>query len=268
MTGPKLRVHIAPLGAETERITKPGIDWRADRMVLLDYLPPGPYEHIHQEVLSTLEDENIEYDTPRYEIGDDLFEAVGAVSKEIKKHEDDLVYVNLASGSKVTAIGGMIAAMTSEVAEPYYVPADDSGSVEPTPAMNVRDIEQIPRYPMERPEYQHIAVMKFIADSHRFYDREDRPYHDKTSLYEFGEAAELPFMSEVDESAKSNKKHNHLRHKIIDPLKERDYIDVEPVGTHDRVMLTELGRNTLRSFEHLLSEETLSVVEDMTRPRA
>lgn len=265
MSGPPRIVHIAPFGAETKRITEPAFEWRADHVVLVDYLfPPGPYEHIHDEVLTTLDDAGIDYSTPEYDIQGDLFGAVAAISSEIESHADDLVYVNLASGSKVTAIAGMIAAMTSEEATPYYVEADDAGSVAPTPATNVGSIEEIPRYPMDRPEYQHIAIMKFISESvhsHELGDSES--YQDKTSLYEFGDAAGLRFMSGA-EDATSEAKFGRLDGHIIKPLQKREYIEVEQVGQHRRVMLTELGRNTLRSFEHILSDETRDAIRDST----
>lgn len=263
MSGPPQIVHIAPFGAETKRITDPAVEWRANHIILIDYLfPSGPYEHIHDEVLSTLDDEGIEYTIQKYDIENDLFGAVGAISTEIENHADDLVYVNLASGSKVTAIAGMIAAMTSDAATPYYVKADDAGSVAPSPATNIGDIEEIPRYPMNRPEYQHVAIMKFIAESSRSHELGDgEAYQDKTSLYKFGETAGLRFMSGADDVS-SEAKFGRLDGHIIDPLRTRDYLTVERVGQHRRVMLTELGQNTLRSFEHILSDETMTIIRD------
>lgn len=260
MSGPPAIVHVAPFGPETRRITHPAVEWRADHVVLVDYLPPGPYDDIRNEVLETLEAEGIEYSVPDYDVESDLFEAVAAMSTEIERQTNELVYVNLASGSKVMAIGGMIAAMTSESATPYYVTAEDAGSVVPSPATNVTGIEELPRYPMERPEYQHIAVMKFIHESSRYHEQGDgRPYQDKSTLIEFGIDAELAFMR-GNETANSKAQFGHLNSKICDPLEERGYAEDVQVGRHHRILLTNLGRNTLRSFEHLLSEDTLSAI--------
>lgn len=270
MDVPPERVHVVPFGPETDRITKPAIDWRADRVVLLRYLGErdAVFEHLQAEVVATLEEEGIEYDVREHDVGGDLFAAVGAVSRAIGDFSDDLVYVNLASGSKVMAIGGMIAAMTAESATPYYVHADDAGSVTPTPATNVTETQSIPRFPMERPEVQEIAVMQFIARSDRVhesaagqpdYEGEGRPYHDKTTLYEFGEEAALPFMDGVKDNSQA--KFGRLDSHIVDPLREQGYLTVEQVGTHRRVMLTDQGENTLAAFEHLVPDHVSEVID-------
>jgi len=252
-------IHIAPFGAENERIRKPAVKGRADLVVLIDYLPPGPYEQIHDEVRTGLEEANIDYTTEVYDIGD-LFDAVAAFSEEITKYENqnENVQVNLASGDKVTAIGAMIAAMNSDNAQPYYVAAENAASVSPTPATNITNINDISAHPMERPEYQHLAIMELISrteNKSRVTDN-DGPYRVKKELFEFGDDADLKFMAGATGESSNKENYGRLTRHIIKPLSKKGYIDTESIGQNKRVFLTEEGENTLQAFRHLLRDDT------------
>lgn len=43
-----------------------------------------------------------------------------------------------------------------------------------------------------------------------------------------------------------------LNNRIVDPLAENGYIEIEPVGRTKQVSLTETGENALRAFRHKL----------------
>lgn len=258
------RVHIVPFGPETDRITKPAIEMRADLVVLIHYDEMEPtYEDLQTEVRTRLETEGIEYTEPEYRGEDKLFRSIDAVSREINKYADDLVYVNLAVGSKVMAIGSMMAAMSADDVKPYYVKATDSGSVAPTPATNVEEVQSIPRFPMDRPEMEHVALLEFIERSSHKHELGDlEPYQVKSTLYEFGEAAELPFMKNVDEDATSKAKFNRLDNHIIRPLTERGYVEIEEVGQHHRVFLTDLGTHIIEGFGYLVPDSVRESIDN------
>lgn len=166
------------------------------------------------------------------------------------QHETDQVYVNLATGNKVIAIGGMIACMAAGDAYPYYVEAEQHGSHHPPAPEGVTSVDTIPPYPISRPETQQIAIMEYIASSDRR-NPNGESYRIKRELLEFGEEQELPFISNYDGESRKGK-FRRLQAHVIDPLEEFEFIDVEEVGTQHHVFLTEDGKNTLRAFEYLL----------------
>lgn len=243
-------VHVAPLGIERDRIVEPPVEHGADRVVLLQYLASPLRTHLEDEDIETaLADHGIECDVVEVEI-EDLFDAVAAFGRVLEQYEDDRVYVNLASGDKVTAIGGMIACMAAGTAQPYYVEAEEHGSLQPPAPRGVRSIDTVPTYHIERPEHQHLAIMDHIADSERT-DAGGDAYRIKRELFEFGERAGLPFMLDFEGDTDKGK-FRRLDAHVISPLSEKGYVEVEQVGTQKRVFLTEDGRNTLRAFEYLL----------------
>lgn len=246
------QVHVAPLGIERDRIVEPPVEHGADRVVLLEYLPESLRSPLGDgAVAEPLSEHGIECDVVEVEI-EDLFDAVAAIGRVIDRYRDDQVYVNLASGDKLTAIGGMIACMVDGSAHPYYVEAEEHGSRQPPAPRGVRSIDSVPSYPIERPESQHLAVMAHIARSNRT-SAEGEPYRIKRELFEFGEAADLPFMSDFEGDTDKGK-FRRLDTHVIAPLEERGFLVVTQVGVQKRVFLTDDGRNTLRAFRYLIGE--------------
>jgi len=245
-------VHVAPLGMEHDRIVEPPVEHGADRVVLLQYLPEGLRAHLRDDdVASALEEADVACEVVEVRV-DDLFDAVAAFGRVLDRFADDSVYVNLASGDKVTAIGGMIACMADGSAQPYYVGAEEHGSHQPPAPRGVRSIQTVPSYHIERPEYQHLAVMAHVADADRT-DAGGEPYRIKRELFEFGEDEGLAFMSDFDGETDKGK-FRRLDAHVVGPLEEVGYVTVEQVGTQKRVFLTEDGRNTLRAFRYVLAD--------------
>jgi len=257
---PPKSIHIAPLGVENERISQPAIDYEADHIILLEYLPPvPPLDDIHSELTTALDEAGIEYERKRTDF-DDLFEGLTGLAETIETQagKND-IYVNVSSGNKVAAIAGMIACMVTGQATPYYVKAEENDSNFPQPssgkpAQGIRSIETIPRYPMDRPETEHLAVMKFIHEQETELRDDDQPFVEKKKIIEFGEEEDLPFMSNYEGETEKGK-YSRLRHHIIEPLEEFDYITIEEHGSSDIIKLTEDGRNTLRAFEYVVENK-------------
>ena len=117
------RVHIAPLGYEYERIVLPTLNQKADRAVLIDYRDDEERLPYHEQVRSDLREAGITVESREADIFS-LYDSIGTVARLIRENSEHQVYVNLASGSKVMAIGGTIACM-AEGATPYYVRAEE-----------------------------------------------------------------------------------------------------------------------------------------------
>jgi len=106
----KLRIHIAPVGFEIDRVVIPAIKERADKVWLLIHDmatedKAGPYmEKIEKE----LKKNNIKYEVAKADRLD-LFKIIKSVKEIILKEKVNDIYVNVASGSKIQAIACMMA---------------------------------------------------------------------------------------------------------------------------------------------------------------
>lgn len=238
------RVHVAPVGYENDRVVLPAIELGADRIILLEYED----ETDHPSYIARIHERLDEAGIPHECVGCDIFDfygSIGAVAEAATRYRDEDVYVNLASGSKITAIGGMIACMATG-ATPYYVRAERyAAETECDVAEGVRDITELPTYPMEHPDRQHVAVLDYL-------DEEDGAR--KRDVIEFGIEANLPFIADHD-AANAKSEYRLLDSHIARPLEARGDITIEDVGRSKRLRLTEAGRNTLRAFSYLLEDD-------------
>jgi len=237
------RVHLMPVGYENDRLVLPAERLRADRVVLLAYEDETDHPSYAGTVRGRLDEAGIDHETVRCDIFD-FYDSIGTVAELATRFADHEVYVNLASGSKVTAIGGMIACMATG-ATPYYVRAEHyAAETDGDVAEGIHSVTELPTYPMESPEPQHVAVMDYI-------DREDSVR--KRDLIDFGTELGLPFIAER-EAANRKSEYRLLDSHVLDPLAGNGYVTLEDVGRSTRVSLTESGLNTLRAFRYLTED--------------
>ncbi|QLH79210.1 hypothetical protein HZS55_18785 [Halosimplex rubrum] len=238
------RVHLIPVGYENDRIVLPAVELRADRVVLLRYEDETDHPSYVETVRGRLDEAGIDHETVSCNIFD-FYDSIGTVAELATRFSDHEVYVNLASGSKVTAIGGMIACMATG-ATPYYVRAQHyAAETDGDVAEGIREITELPTYPMQSPEPQHVAVMDHL-------DRADGAR--KRDLIEFGKSEGLPFIAERD-AANRKSEYRLLDSHVLGPLSDNGYVSLEEVGRSTRVSLTESGRNTLRAFRYLVEDD-------------
>jgi hypothetical protein len=250
------RVHVMPLGFEHDRIVEPAIEYRADRVILLDWIADDiERPAYHDDVLADLDAAGITTECRDCELFD-LYGSIAVIADIVtgEATPDDGadiandVYVNLATGSKITAIAGMIACMVTGDATPYYVRAERYASGTEPVGYGMELAIDLPTYPMERPDRQQVAVLDRLVD--------DGPCS-KTELIRFGAERELPFVDDCDRpfdaSGKPTKQSfARLRRHVVEPLEARGFVTVESVGTTRQVSATEDGRNARTAFGFLL----------------
>ena len=244
------RVHIIPLGYEEDRIVEPAISYDADKALLLEPNPESEEIHqpeYHDRIRKHIRDAGIDTETIECNIFN-LYSSLGTIAELANEFREHNVYVNLASGSKVTAIGGMIACMATG-AIPYYVRAETyAGGDEEPVASGVKNIETLPKYHIEEPEPQHIAVLDYV-DTHESVTKQD--------LIGYGKEEELPFMARYDTDGVQNPDRGYYRRlntQVIEPLQNRGFIDVEKHSKYQYVSITESGSNQLQAFRYLLQD--------------
>lgn len=244
------QIHLVPLGYEKDRIIEPVLETEPDEVILLE--PDPDAEDIvqptyHEAVRTQIQDAGIEIETMECDIFN-LYSSLGTIAELANEFRAHNVLVNLASGSKVTAIGGMIACMATG-AIPYYVRAEDyAGGKENPVAKGAKPAERLPKYHIEEPEVQEIAMLDYIA--------ENEPVT-KQSLIRYGKAEELPFIARYDTDGVQNPERGYYRRlntQIIDPLLDRGFIDVEKHSKYQYVSITESGSNRIQAFRYLLQE--------------
>jgi len=167
---PNLRVHIAPVGYEIDRIVLPAKKLRADKVILLvhENRSEDKATKFYEKISEQLEKLNIEVST-EYHNRLDLFQIIKTVKNLIKQESGNIISVNLASGSKVQAIGCMMASMMfndDKNVNPFYVEAKEYLGFSGKPiSKGIKDIEYIPTYEIQKPEERHIHALKIVMEN-------------------------------------------------------------------------------------------------------
>lgn len=248
---PAAQVHIIPVGYEEDRIVQPPVEAYADKVILLLNSEDDDLLEFQERAIEKVEANIREVEKRRCRIFD-LYESLREFAECLDEHENDAVYVNLATGSKVTAIGGMIACMAVG-GNPYYVPAGEYGNPEEegppdyAVAHDAQDPVELPQYPIDSPSAQEIAIIGYIS-------RSERPVN-KKQLIDFSIENDLPFIRRYKNS-KRQAQYRVLEEHVLSPLRNRDCINVNTQGRDRIVELTKHGENTYTAFKYLIDSPT------------
>ena len=167
---PNLRIHIAPVGYEIDRIVLPAIELRADKVILLVHDNPSSDKAttFYDTITEQLEKRNITV-KKEYHNRLELFQIIRTVKNLIEEEKGNFVSINLASGSKIQAIGCMMASMMfndDKNVNPFYVEAKEyTGFSGQAMSKGIKDIKYIPQYRIQKPEKRHIKALKIISDN-------------------------------------------------------------------------------------------------------
>jgi hypothetical protein len=164
-----LRVHLAPVGFEVQRVTEPLIRLRADRVYLFtgdrdDQAAPH-WKAVHDTINRDFRSlEVVDRFSPPWSYADLLrdFGAIAAAESAKGNH----VFINVSTGTKVHAAVGMITCMLYG-AKPYYaqVPYLDrqvAGKITPDP---ITDIKWPPVLRIPTPDPLDLAVMRAVNEA-------------------------------------------------------------------------------------------------------
>jgi Family of unknown function (DUF6293) len=157
-----LRVHIAPVGFEVDRIVLPAVRKKADRVWLITENPShqedkgSPYA---KSITRKLKESNIDCQQASAD-RIDLFDMLRALRTIIMCEKGNHIMVNVSVGSKIQAIASMMACMMFKdmaTIRPYYVVPErynttllDEKKNQETEGM--KDIITLPEYKIEIPK--------------------------------------------------------------------------------------------------------------------
>jgi len=236
-----LRIHIAPVGFEIDRIVVPAVKLKADLVYLIvhDNLSDDKAQRYHLEVQKQLKKKKIKTKTV-YANRFRLFGIIRVIKEVIQNHRKDEFFVNVASGSKIHAIGCMMACMLFDDRKnihPFY-PQAESYPVyknKEQQTYGVKEIHGLPTYQLLTPKPDLLAALKIIKD------------HDgriqKKVLAEIAEEKKILNIGARKENH-SNARFASLDKKIIQPLLNTwGFIEEEKIGKNRWISFTEDGKN-------------------------
>ena len=241
-------VHIAPLGYEYDRIVGPVREHNVDILYLLEHDDPGNGPDYHDDLRAELDDFGVEIRSRSVDVFD-IYDVLGVVTTLTADHAEDIVRVNVSSGSKLSAVGAAIACMATDATAYYVHPTDyPAADRRERQSYGYAGDEVLPSYPIESPTTDQVAVMDFLAETNT-----DAYTVKKKDIIEYAEEQGLAFVADND-PANDKAKFALLNANVIDPLLEDGYVEIEDVGRRKQVTLTETGADALRAFRHKIRE--------------
>jgi len=238
-----LRIHIAPVGFEIDRIVIPAVEKRADKVYLLVHNnksedKAGKYI---TEVKKQLKAAKIESELAATNWRD--IESITKKARElIIANPDNHIFINLASGSKNHAIALDRAVMTFPSTDNIHMFYAESKtykgfSFPQQLSTGVRETKDVPNHRMVIPSDREIQTLKLIHDYNTTYGHGIK----KKELANKCEEAEIIQINSTRKN-ESQVKLSALDKGLIKPLKRTwKAVHEEPVGRNKILTLTEEG---------------------------
>jgi len=236
----KLRVHIAPVGYEIDRIVLPAKQERADKVWLLVHENKSDDKAVPfvSKITKQLEKLRIQVIQESHDRRD-LFKIIRAVKCIIEQEKGNEVYVNLASGSKIQAIGTMMACMMfndDSNIHPFYVEAANYPGFDAKLPLStgIKDIVGVPPYSIKTPDQKLVVALQIITK-----------HNGKLTKKEMAKLAEEEQLITINAKEKNHSmaRFASLDKNIIQPLEEWGFIDIEKVGRNRWIKITPEGKN-------------------------
>jgi hypothetical protein len=248
-----LRIHIAPVGFEVDRIVLPAVRKKADRVWLITEKPShqedkgSPYA---KSIARKLKESNIDCQQASAD-RIDLFDILRALRTIIMREKGNHILVNVSVGSKIQAIASMMACMMFKdmaTIRPYYVVPERYNTILLDEKKNqetegMKDIISLPEYKIEIPNEKLIKCMHMISlhKDNKITKRELKDLALNNNLIQVGKKDTQDKEERRDQAA-----YMALNKNLIEPLMEWKFVSVEKIGARHIVSLTEEGINALR----------------------
>ena len=234
-----LRVHIAPVGFEIDRIIIPAVEMKADKvwLVVHDNVAEDKASKYRDKIEKLLEEKGIKTEIT-YANRLRLFPIIKAVTEIIFKERKNDIYVNVASGSKIHAIGCMMACMLFDDRDkihPFYAQAEQypeyEGDLQQT--YGVAEIHPLPTYRIGTPKRELLEAMKIIKDAGGRIQ--------KKKMAEEAEKRKIIIVNAQKQNF-TQARFASLDKNIVQPLVETwGFVEVEKIGRNRWLKMTEDG---------------------------
>lgn len=236
----KLRVHIAPVGFEVDRVVLPAKQMKADKVWLLIHDDPTKDKaKLHVErITKELEKEGIDIQIAKSD-RNNVFKFLKSVKELIQNEEKNDVYVNVSTGSKIQAIACMMACMMfndkSNVTPFYAEPEDYPATKGRQQSSGLRDLIELPKYELKKPKHELIEALKII--------REHGNKITKKEMAQIADKAKIIVVNAQEENYEQAR-FASLDKNIIQPLAETwKFVEIEKIGRNRWIKITQEGLN-------------------------
>lgn len=237
-----LRVHIAPVGFEIDRIALAAKQMKADRVWLLMHGDPAREraQGYMEKIRSQLKKEKIEVQVV-YSDRFNLFKILKSVREIVEKEKGNDIFVNCSSGSKIQAIACMMASMmfqqTTQIT-PYYAEPEKYASIKGEQlSSGLKTVVKLPAYEIHTPKPALVQALKII--------KERGGKITKKEMAKLADEKKLIIVKAKEENYQQAR-FASLDKNIIEPLlKEWKFVEVERVGRTRWIRITEEGNWTV-----------------------
>ncbi len=239
-----LRVHLAPVGFEIDRVVIPLVRMKAEKVWLITEKNPDidkgrPY---FEAICKKLDEYKIPYGVMKCGMRD-LFEVLYIYRQIIEQEDGNHIYVNVSTGTKIHSIAGMMACMIFKdktlQRNPYYIEPEDYDVV-PNEGQQLsigcKRIHDLPNYRIQRPDESLIKGLKLIEEASGKIRR-------KELILRCVEADILEFEKE---GISTSAKYVSLDRNVIRPLLSWGFIEIIGEGKRSKIQITDDGRNVLK----------------------
>jgi len=232
------RIHIAPVGFEIDRVVLPARGLKADLVYLLVHnnVSADKSTGYIQKIQQALKKSKIQTELV-YVDRSNLLQIVKTVKEIILKHRKSEIYINVASGSKIHAIGCMMGCMIFDNREnlhPYYAEAEKYPAYKENEQQTygVKKIHSLPTYQLQTPKRELLEALAIIKQHNRI---------KKSELAELAKKKNLITVNSVENYKMA--RFTALDKNIVGPLKNTwGFIDEEKIGKNRYIFLTEDGK--------------------------
>ena len=249
-----LRIHVAPVGFEIDRIVLPAIDMKADRVWLIVHnkAHEDKGDKFVKAIQSKLKDARIECLQAQAD-RIDLFDILRTLRTIFLREKGNSILVNVSVGSKIQAIASMMACMMFKdlaMIKPYYVVPERYNSSllkqeEKQETEGVKDVIGLPEYKIEIPSERLISCLDIIAGrvGNKITKRELKDLAIEHNLIYVDDKK---IMSRGSRGYTDQAAYMALNKNLIEPLLEWRFITESKVGSHHVISLTDDGKHALK----------------------
>ena len=236
-----LRVHIAPVGFEIDRVVVPAVKMKADLVYLVvgSNIATDKSKKFQTEIIKKLKKKKIKTKIV-YANRLQLFDIIRVVKEVILDHRDDEFYVNVASGSKIHSIACMMACMVFDDRKnihPFYPQAKEYPAYKDNEQQTygVEEIYGLPTYQLLTPNKDLIEILKLLK---KMMDE-----FKKRNLQRLQRERKILNINAREENH-SQARFASLDKKLIQPLKNTwNFIEEEKIGKNRWISFTDDGKN-------------------------
>ena len=251
-----LRIHIAPVGFESKRVTAPLIAMRADKVYLVRHKETDSAASFYSKIRDELYDrfKHIQIEDVYSDIWD-LYDCIEKFRRIILSEKGNRIYVNVSTGTKITAIAGMLSCMMWD-AYPYYAPVSYLKEPETDRTEHVRPPKDLPVYGINKPNPEFMLILGLLHENHD-------PMRKSLLIERLEEVGIIKGAENLGRRLSSPAKHSRLR-SLLDPMtRDWNLISVRVHGRISEVSIEPQGERALRIFG--LDEENERRLDELRR---